>query len=132
VHSLGGLVIQKALCISRDRSEFHLQRLEACTVGIAFLGTPHNGSDLAAWAVLCTKLINKLKDANVDILRTLESDSEVLRDSQENFGQLLKIRESQRSAIEISCFFEELAVTPVGMVRIHHALRLYRGYSSQI
>ncbi|KAM7201196.1 hypothetical protein V8F20_004942 [Naviculisporaceae sp. PSN 640] len=115
-HSLGGLVIQRALSISRERAESHLNSLEANARGIAFLGTPHNGSDLAAWAVLGARLIAKFKDTNVSILRTLERDSEILRDTQDAFGQLLRAREREGRPINVTCFYEEHALTGVGMV----------------
>lgn len=110
------MVLQKALCLSRDRSEAHLRQFEICTAGITFLGTPHNGSDLAGWGVIATKFISKFKDANAEIVGSLERDSEVLRDTQDTFGQLLKIREGQGKGILITCFFEENAVTGVGLV----------------
>ncbi|KAM7213043.1 hypothetical protein V8F06_011597 [Rhypophila decipiens] len=116
VHSLGGLVIQKALTISRARAEPHLNSLEYSTRGIAFMGTPHNGSDLASWAVLGASLLSNFKDANVTILKTLERDSEILRDTQDAFGQLLRTREGQGRPIGVTCFFEEHALTGVGMV----------------
>ncbi len=48
MHSLGGLVVQNALALSRSSPEAHLQKIEANTVGLAFLGTPHFGADLAS------------------------------------------------------------------------------------
>lgn len=84
------------------------------------MGTPHNGSDLAAWAILCARLVSKFKDANVTILKTLERDSEALRDTQDAFGQLLRIREGQSSPIEVTCFYEEHALTGVGIVSSSH------------
>ncbi|OIW33576.1 hypothetical protein CONLIGDRAFT_184066 [Coniochaeta ligniaria NRRL 30616] len=116
VHSLGGLVVQRALSISRERAEPHLKSLEAATRGILFMGTPHNGSDLAAWAILCARVVSKFRDANVTILKTLERDSEPLRDTQDAFGQLLRIREGQNSPIQVTCFYEEHALTGVGNV----------------
>lgn len=116
VHSLGGLVVQKALSISRGRAGPHLTHVEASTAGIAFIGTPLNGSDLAAWAVLCARLVSKFKDANVNILKTLERESEVLRETQDAFGHLLRSRERQGRPIQVTCFYEELALTGVGIV----------------
>ena len=108
--------MQKTLSVSRDRAETHLRQIETCTCGIAFLGTPHNGSNLASWAALCTKLVSTFRDANEAIVKTLSQESEVLRDTQETFGQLLRVRQSQGTEIQITCFFEENAVTAVGMV----------------
>jgi hypothetical protein len=44
-HSLGGLVTECALCLSKSSSDSEIQLLEEHTVGVAFLGTPHHGSD---------------------------------------------------------------------------------------
>jgi hypothetical protein len=115
-HSLGGLVVQKALSLSRSRSEAHLKQLERYTTGIVFLGTPHHGSDLAAWATVCGKLVKSFKDTNVDILNVLRPESEVLRDTQDEFGQLLESRKSEGRKINITCFYEELAMSIIGQV----------------
>lgn len=115
-HSMGGLVVQKALSLSRARAASHLRAIEKCTIAIAFLGTPHAGSDLATWAGVGTKLIGTVRDVNKDILRTLERESETLRDTQENFGQLLESRKDEGTRIQITCFYEQLAVTGVGQI----------------
>lgn len=47
-HSLGGLVTQDCLCLSRKHPEKHLMQICLCTIGIVFLGMPHYGADLAA------------------------------------------------------------------------------------
>ncbi|KAJ9637284.1 hypothetical protein H2199_007571 [Coniosporium tulheliwenetii] len=55
-HSLGGLVIEDALRISRASAEEHIQLIERHTVAIGFLGTPHHGANLAAWAEFGLKI----------------------------------------------------------------------------
>ena len=115
-------MVQKTLSLSRACAEPHLRCIESCTRGVIFLGTPHNEADLAAWAVLGTKIVSKFKDPNQDIVRTLERESEVLRDTQDNFGQLLRIRQGQGTNIEITCFYEGKAVTAAGLVRITLAI----------
>jgi hypothetical protein len=85
-------------------------------VGIVFLGTPHHGSDLTGWAVVCAKLISRFKDANPEILAVLQQESEVLRDTQDGFGQLLESRKCEGTKIDVTCFFEELAVLAAGHV----------------
>ena len=106
--------MQKTLNVSRERAEAHLRQIEICTRGIAFLGTPHNGADLASWAALCIKLVSTVRDANEAIVQTLRHESEVLQDTQDTFGQLLRIRQSQGTDIQITCFYEEKAVTALG------------------
>jgi len=108
--------VQKALSLSRSRSEEHLKRFEQNTTGIVFLGTPHHGSDLAAWATVCAKFVKKFKDTNVEILNVLNPESEVLRDTQDEFGQLIESRKSENHKISITCFYEELAMSIVGQV----------------
>jgi protein SERAC1 len=109
-------VAQKALCVSRNRADAHLQQVEAQTKGISFVGTPHNGSDLAAWASFGVRLIAKIKDANRQIVETLKRDSEMLQDTQDSFGQLLKSRQRHGTQVQIACFYEEKAVTGIGLV----------------
>ena len=61
VHSLGGLVAQKALCISAEENNEHRKLLDKCTIGICFLGTPHAGSKLADFAVVITRILELLQ-----------------------------------------------------------------------
>lgn len=107
-HSLGGLVTQRALTISRESRFPHLQGIEACTVGICFLGTPHHGADLAKWGRILTNIVNIAKPANSAPVRLLERDSEMLRDVQDGFHNLLEKRKDEGSKIRITCFYETL------------------------
>ncbi len=45
-NSLGGLVVESALGVSRESTEPHLRQMEACTAGICFLG--HHTWDLTS------------------------------------------------------------------------------------
>ena len=108
--------MEKALSLSRNRSEAHLKQVERHTIGTVFLGTPHHGSDLASWAVVCAKIAKKFKDTNLEIVNTLKPESEVLRDTQDEFGQLLESRKNEGCKIHITCFYEELAMSVVGQV----------------
>jgi hypothetical protein len=92
--------------------------VERCTIGIVFLGTPHHGSDLASWAAVCAKIAKKFKDTNVEIVNTLKPESEVLRDTQDEFGQLLESRKNEGRKIQITCFYEELGMSVVGQVML--------------
>jgi hypothetical protein len=118
VHSLGGLVVENALALSRSNPEPHLQKLEACTVGLAFLGTPHFGSDKASWVKFGVKLYNVMGVANVAIAAVLEPDSEVLATIQKRFHEIIRIRQKCNKPIAITCFYEQLPFGKLGLVRL--------------
>jgi hypothetical protein len=100
--------------------------VERHTVGIVFLGTPHHGSDLASWAAVCAKFAKKFGDTNVEIVNALKPHSEVLRDTQDEFGQLLESRKNEGRKIQITCFYEELATSVVGQVVLTRILLFER------
>lgn len=110
VHSLGGLVIQRALSTSRESRFHHLRIIETCTIGICFLGTPHHGSDLAKWGAVLTDIVNIVKPANHGIVKLLRRGSETLSNVQDSFHNVLEKRKQEGSNIEIVCFYEQLPV----------------------
>lgn len=116
VHSLGGLVLQRALGLSRSSAEEHIRQIEKCTIAIAFLGTPHFGSDLAPLAEAVAKLATLFKRTNVEILTTLKPSAEILAITQKDFYNILRLRQVSNQAIAITAFFEELALPVVGEV----------------
>ncbi|PMD32818.1 hypothetical protein L207DRAFT_440216, partial [Hyaloscypha variabilis F] len=121
-HSLGGLVCKDALIASRQRPERHLQNIFRCTRDIAFLGTPHSGADLAEWASKLAKSIGLLKQTNPQIIAVLETDSEVLARIQDNFHTMIRSRELHGlPPIGITCFYEELPLTGIGVVVPNHS-----------
>jgi hypothetical protein len=82
-----------------------------------FLGTPHHGAGLAKWAEMLANLIGLLKQTNPQILAVLESDSEVLSRVQDGFHTMVRSRTQERlQPIEITCFYEELPLSGVGVV----------------
>ncbi|KAF2649651.1 hypothetical protein K491DRAFT_610366 [Lophiostoma macrostomum CBS 122681] len=59
-HSLGGILVKKAMIIAHERSDIYggiLDRIH----GVAFFGTPHRGSDLAWWADFSANLLKALE-----------------------------------------------------------------------
>jgi len=85
------------------------------TVAIAFMGTPHAGSDLANWAKILTSLSRILRRTNKEIVDVLRPDSEMLANLQQEFHTMLDARQKNgKTPIKIFCFFEELAVTGTG------------------
>ena len=117
-HSLGGLVTEQALFHSKNSAEKHLNQIERCTTGIVFLGVPHCGSDLEAWATVGRRMVSILTQTNKDIVNVLNPDSELLHMVENNFHTIL--RQRKNDPIELTCFFEELAVKGIGeVVNIH-------------
>lgn len=115
-HSLGGLVTECALDFSRHTAEEHLRQIERCTAGIAFLGVPHCGADLASWGTFGAQLLSVLKQANKEILGVLKPGSEMLREVEKNFHSILRLRKGKDSEISVTSFYEELPVIQIGEV----------------
>jgi len=116
-HSLGGLVCQDALVVSRQRPEPHLRDISILTRGILFLGTPHRGSDLARWAEMLAGAVGNVKQTNRRIVEVLKRDSEVLSRVQDGFHTMLLSRSQDGlPPIEVACFYEELPLPGVGTV----------------
>ena len=102
---------------SRQRPERHLQNILHSTRGIIFLGTPHHGAGLARWAELLSRSIGLVKQTNSEIVEVLRRDSEVLARIQDSFHTMVMARSKEGlPPIEISCFYEELALPGVGLV----------------
>ncbi|KAI2618351.1 hypothetical protein GGR54DRAFT_648120 [Hypoxylon sp. NC1633] len=89
-HSLGGLIVKKAICSSepcRKRTKF-----------IIFLGTPHRGSQYAGWPEIAANLARlALEDSDKDP----EVDSEAMDSINEEFKRVV-----EESGIRI-CSFQE-------------------------
>jgi ankyrin repeat protein len=114
VHSLGGLIAKKALCVSAESPDDEHKQLDRCTIGVCFLGTPHQGSAMADFATVITGVLRatsqKVNRSVVDVLRP---DSEVLADLQQSFGSWLRKNSARFS---LTCFFEEHETGLGGMV----------------
>ncbi|OQD89690.1 hypothetical protein PENANT_c002G11140 [Penicillium antarcticum] len=86
-HSLGGLVVKRALIYSRSLSSEkteHLRSVYVSTFGILFLGTPHNGSDIAKWGLLLHNICNavlpkKFMEASPQLVKALRTNNETLQ-----------------------------------------------------
>jgi protein SERAC1 len=114
-HSLGGLVCEQAMLVCRAANELRLKSVLQSVVGIVFLGTPHRGSDLAAWGSIVAKYLHRIRSVNRNIIKTLELKSEVLASVEQDFQQLLLTPEHVNRT-RIFCFYEELAVPLVGKI----------------
>ena len=70
-HSMGGLVCKKAILLSRNNPEAHLQGIFNCTKGIVFMGTPHKGSWMADWARIPAGAFGLVKSAIKSLLKSI-------------------------------------------------------------
>ncbi|OQD80373.1 hypothetical protein PENANT_c036G02396 [Penicillium antarcticum] len=121
-HSLGGLVTEQALLISRGAAQQYYKDIFESTVAIAFMGTPHFGSNKAAWAVPLTRLANVLRTANKEIMQVLAPGSEMLANLQQEFHSMLEdYRQNHGKTLKIFCFYEEVEVTGVGKIVPDHS-----------
>lgn len=78
-HSLGGIVLKKALIIAHERSDRY-SSISRDTFGVMFLGTPHRGSDNAFWGKLFGSLADVLTLGSVrtQLLDDLKPKSDCL------------------------------------------------------
>jgi hypothetical protein len=115
VHSLGGLLLKKALCISEGSSHEHLKELDRCTIGIIFLGTPHRGSDIASLPDMALKALRAFgKQSNRDLVPLFDRNSTELENISRDFAEWVN---KNRGRFNAMCFYEELGMKGIGKVR---------------
>jgi hypothetical protein len=74
---------------------------------------------MASWGRYAAGLLNILKRTNKEIVQVLESDSEMLATTQKRFHEILRSRQAENRAIAITCFYEELPFSVLGVVSSH-------------
>ncbi|UKZ76322.1 hypothetical protein TrVFT333_004024 [Trichoderma virens FT-333] len=92
-HSLGGILVKRALLYSNDLRAAHhedYRSIFVSTYGVMFLGTPHTGSDAASWAIVLQAMSDaviprKLFESESVLLRTLKKDNETLENINNHF-----------------------------------------------
>ncbi|RDA90164.1 hypothetical protein CP533_0525 [Ophiocordyceps camponoti-saundersi (nom. inval.)] len=92
-HSLGGILVKRALLYSNDVRTLHhedYRSIYVSTFGIFFLGTPHTGSDVATWGLVLQGMADavvprKLFESESVLLKTLKRDSETLSNINNHF-----------------------------------------------
>ncbi|RMD42293.1 hypothetical protein DV735_g2857, partial [Chaetothyriales sp. CBS 134920] len=95
-HSLGGLVVKRALIYSRASRHQNLElhrSVYVATYGIIFLGTPHTGSDLAKWGLLLERISSammpkKLFDSSSQLVKALKTQNETLQNINRLFTEI--------------------------------------------
>ncbi|KAF4982701.1 hypothetical protein FZEAL_1728 [Fusarium zealandicum] len=92
-HSLGGVLVKRALLYSADVREAHLEdhrSVFVSTFGLVFLGTPHAGSDAATWGLVLQAMSDAIVpkrffDSESVLLKTLKKDNETLANINSHF-----------------------------------------------
>ncbi|KAL4868892.1 hypothetical protein BDV12DRAFT_91119 [Aspergillus spectabilis] len=96
-HSLGGLVVKRALIYSRSLTNEkveHLRSIYVSTYGILFLGTPHNGSEVAKWGLLlqniCSAVLpKKFMETSPQLIKALKTNNETLQNINSLFTDMI-------------------------------------------
>ena len=83
-HSLGGIIVKKALIIAHEKSS-HYGSLLKNVSGMVLFGVPHRGSDVAYWANFAANVLNASQlGANANFVHSLQKNSkEFLKISQQ-------------------------------------------------
>ncbi|EFY86498.1 LipA and NB-ARC domain protein [Metarhizium acridum CQMa 102] len=92
-HSLGGILVKRALLYSNDLRMTHHQdyrSIYVSTFGLIFLGTPHVGSDAATWGLMLQGMADaimprKFFESESVLLKTLKKDNETLANINNHF-----------------------------------------------
>ena len=115
-HSLGGLIVEKALLVSNGSATGSDNQIQRCTYGVIFMGTPHVGSSLASWGGILTRIATFFKSANRELMSVLQPASEMLADTQQSFHQMMARLDNASKPINLFCFYELVPTTGVGIV----------------
>ena len=88
--------------MAREEKQYH--GILQSTVGIMFMGTPHDGADGAKLASTAANIANSVMELNTYQLRTLKSGSEQLQDISRSFGyhndlRIVTVIESDKTEI---------------------------------
>ncbi|MCJ1462043.1 hypothetical protein MMC07_000643 [Pseudocyphellaria aurata] len=93
-HSLGGLVVKRALIYSyeiRGPKTNHLRSIFVSTYGILFFGTPHKGSDIAKWGSRLGRICSAVIPGGTrhDLIDDLKLNNETLANIDRQFIQII-------------------------------------------
>ncbi|RAL59989.1 hypothetical protein DID88_000615 [Monilinia fructigena] len=87
-HSLGGILVKRALEISHDyqgKSNDEIRSIAVSTFGIIFLGTPHTGADPAKWANFSSRSPQQAQDLSNSVQTVTSIEPDNTDDSAEYF-----------------------------------------------
>ncbi|KAL7915838.1 hypothetical protein GGI35DRAFT_430805 [Trichoderma velutinum] len=86
-HSLGGIVVKKALVLAHELNH-HYQDILTSTTGIVFMGTPHRGADIVNWTSFLTNAIKAVSGNQIvrtDLVKELNTHSSTLLEISKSF-----------------------------------------------
>ena len=121
-HSLGGLVVKRALIHSseiRGNNTEHLRSVFVSTYGILFMGTPHRGSDIAKWGSLLESICRGVMpsgvvDSNPTLVNALKKENETLQNIDRQFYNMI-------SRFHVF-FFHEAKKTNLGKMKMEYVV----------
>lgn len=121
----------QALLKASASSDKRYEKIFHATQGIAFLGTPHFGSNLANQGEWLVNMLNFFRPANKNIVKVLRPDSEVAAITRDDFFQMLrKFGLDHKDPEFIVCFFEEMPIVKGGRsFMVSHESYSRPGYS---
>ncbi|KAK1448331.1 hypothetical protein CCUS01_11739 [Colletotrichum cuscutae] len=103
-HSMGGLVIAKAITLAAETYREIFPRLFECIAGCAFFGTPFGGAQVAAIASMLGSIGEQLgytkSSALVDMMKPGDENLNELR------GDLLRLAAKMSPHVQLFCFYE--------------------------
>lgn len=100
-HSLGGLVIAKAVSIAKREPEKYAE-IFSCITACVFLGTPFRGSEAQSFAKVVGLAGNVLGVAKYSgLIKGLKSGSAELEDLTDDF-----LNDAGNAQIALDCYFE--------------------------
>jgi hypothetical protein len=109
----------QAFLISENSAEPYLNAISKATYGIAFLATPHIGTDKAAWTDFATKFLRleHFNNYNHALLETLSPGSKNLAKIEDQFLTAWRRRSKKpEDTFHLLNFHEEYPVTSIGKV----------------
>ncbi|KAJ2972222.1 hypothetical protein NUW58_g9231 [Xylaria curta] len=86
-HSLGGIVVKKALILAHEDNR-HYGDVLSSTIGVIFMGTPHQGSNIVNWTSFLTNAIQIMSGTNLvrtDLIKELSTHSHTLLEISKSF-----------------------------------------------
>jgi hypothetical protein len=100
VHSLGGLVLKKALLIAAEAENRQYTPIWESTKGVLFFGTPHRGSSLASYGAQLARVPTALSmKPTPQLLHSLSSGNVVLGELNGKFRHLMDMRGGARKVV---------------------------------
>ncbi|TEA14029.1 Ankyrin-3 [Colletotrichum sidae] len=103
-HSMGGLVIAKAITLAADTYRDLFPRMFECIAGCAFFGTPFGGAQVAAVASMLGDIGERLGHTKSSALVKLMTPGEESLNELKN--DFLRLAQKIGPAVQLFCFYE--------------------------